>query len=182
MKRYALLGEGISYTRSPKLHAIISDVTGHPCRYDVLDTPKEGVTDALDLLWRDYDGFNVTKPYKQAIPLSGASEEARRIGAVNTVVTRTRTGYNTDARALREAMRQEGMLPAKDQSVLVLGVGGAARSAIDVLRGCRLTVANRSLRKAEEACRALGVTATVLDRASVTGSFDLIVNATTLGL
>ena len=181
MKKYALIGEGISYTLSPKLHACISDVTGRACSYDVIDVGCDELEAARARLL-GYDGYNVTKPFKQAMLGVALVGEAKAIGVVNTVMPKTNEGYNTDCYGLREALRQGNMFPAAGARVLVLGAGGAARAAMYALRHCNLTVSNRSIEKARLACEALGVQARVVDRESTQGEYDLIVNATTLGL
>ena len=97
----------------------------------------------------------MTVPYKEAvIPyLSGLSEEARRIGAVNTLV-RSEEGYighNTDIAGMESMLLRQG-LSIRGAKVLVLGAGGAARSAavLAALKGAaELVILNRNKERAE---------------------------------
>ena len=144
-------------------------------------------------------GFNVTIPHKVAILplLDRVSSEAELIGAVNTVALEDGelTGHNTDGMGLLAALNREfGFAPA-GRSILVLGAGGAARSAVATLASAgaaRIGVANRSLDTARDLVRSLAprLPATVLAPDSLVrlgeptflGSFDLIVNTTSVGM
>src|SRR3569833_2887764 len=88
-----------------------------------------------------FAGVNVTFPFKGAvIPLlDQVSDEARQIGAVNTVVIdkagRT-TGHNTDRSGFRAAFIEAfGQDAARDKAVLQLGAGGAGRAGAGARRG-----------------------------------------------
>ena len=89
------------------------------------------------MLKADFKGINVTIPYKEAVMpyLDVISAPARRIGAVNTVVKEERglCGYNTDFGGLMEMARNTG-IDFKGRGVLVLGAGGAAKTAAAVAR------------------------------------------------
>ena len=108
-------------------------------------------------------GVNVTVPHKVAVMahLDEIDEEARLIGAVNTVVNRDGRliGYNTDGRGfLRSLQRQAGKDP-KGAHVLVLGAGGAALaiSCSFALAGAgSVTIANRTPEKAEALAARIG--------------------------
>ena len=86
---------------------------------------------------REYSGFNVTIPYKKAVMemLDEISEEARKIGAVNTVVNRNGKlyGYNTDIGGMRYALAAAG-IEVKGKVAAVLGSGGTAMTAEYLLR------------------------------------------------
>jgi shikimate dehydrogenase len=144
-------------------------------------------------------GFNVTIPHKVAILplLDRISPEAELIGAVNTVALKdgVLTGYNTDGIGLLAALSGKlGFTPA-GRSVLVLGAGGAARSAVASLAGAgaaRITVANRSAEKGRDLVLTLtgrlpgtAFGADALERLrdpSYLAGFDLIVNTTSVGM
>ena len=87
------------------------------------------------MLKADFKGINVTIPYKEAVMpyLDVISAPARKIGAVNTVVKREGRlcGYNTDFGGLLEMARNSG-IDFEGRSVLVLGAGGAAKTAAAV--------------------------------------------------
>ncbi|MCC2672567.1 MAG: shikimate 5-dehydrogenase, partial [Armatimonadetes bacterium] len=142
-------------------------------------------------------GINCTIPHKEALlPLMDElSEEAAFIGAVNTVVFREgrRIGYNTDAPGFLASLRAEGADPA-GKAVLVLGAGGSARAVIVALArsGARVTVANRTVERAQELAEQLNAKfhANLVESielrsevlGEVVGAADIIVNTTSLGM
>lgn len=129
-----LIGAGIQRSLSPALHEEEGRHHGLQVRYRLIDLDVLGVgSDALPGLLRDavregYRGLNITFPCKQAVMplLDGLSEEARAIGAVNTVVIADGklTGHNTDGPGWGWGFRRA--LPKADLSrVVLLGAGGA---------------------------------------------------------
>jgi shikimate dehydrogenase len=127
-----LIGAGIQRSMSPALHEEEGRHHGLRVHYQLIDLDGAG-SDVLPLLIQaarvmGFAGLNVTFPCKQAvIPLLDAlSEEARAIGAVNTVVREGErlVGYNTDAAGWSWGFRRA--LPKADLSrVVLLGAGGA---------------------------------------------------------
>jgi shikimate dehydrogenase len=129
-----LIGAGIQGSRSPALHQAEARAQGLELTYKLIDLDVLRIgLDALPRLLNDavregYSGLNITFPCKQAVMplLHGLSEEARAIGAVNTVVIAggKLTGYNTDAPGWSWGFRRA--LPGADLSrVVLLGAGGA---------------------------------------------------------
>jgi shikimate dehydrogenase len=143
-------------------------------------------------------GFNVTIPHKVAIMplLDRIAPEAELIGAVNTVQVKEGklTGYNTDGIGLLAALEAKLAFVPSGRSVLVLGAGGAARSALVSLAlagASRIDIVNRSLEKGEALAQELGgrlsakLSAAGLERLSdacYLKEFDLIVNTTSVGM
>jgi len=129
-----LIGAGIQGSRSPALQQAEARAQGLELVYRLIDLEvlRLGI-DALPRLLDDavrqgYSGLNITFPCKQAVmPLLHAlSDEARAIGAVNTVVVSGEklTGHNTDASGWSWGFRRA--LPQADLSrVVLLGAGGA---------------------------------------------------------
>jgi len=141
-KRFALLGDPVAHSKSPKMHAAAYRALGLDHRYEALHTPAEAIPERIDALRRgEYDGFNVTVPHKtRVIPfLDELAPSALIAGAVNTVVRSDAgklIGHNTDAPAL--AIELAGLAPdleanAPNLRALVIGSGGASRSAICAL-------------------------------------------------
>ena len=130
-------------------------------------------------------GFSVTIPHKESITryLDALTDEARAIGAVNTVVRRRGrlVGLNTDAGAALDAI--EDVLRVRGLRVLILGAGGAAR-AIGYearRRGARLLVCTRSPESARRFAR--DFSADVVSREDLSRDrFDIVVNATPVGM
>jgi len=157
-----LIGAGIQRSRSPALHEGEAKAQGLQLEYQLIDLDVLGVgAEALPGLLRDatrqgYCGVNITFPCKQSvIPLlDGISEEARAIGAVNTVVIAAGrlTGHNTDGPGWSWGFRRA--LPGADLSrVVLLGAGGAGSACADaVLRlGAReLVIVDRQPERSTE--------------------------------
>ena len=129
-KQCGLLGEKLGHSYSPQIHGLLAD-------YDY--RLYEKAPDELEnfLLHGDWDGLNVTIPYKKTVlPYCDAlSERARRIGAVNTLVRRpdgSIYGENTDAYGFEKLIGKAGVEVA-GRKCLVLGSGGASVMAVAVL-------------------------------------------------
>lgn len=126
MSKYCVIGKSLPHTLSPEIHRAFGRE-----KYDVKELFDEcALADFVKR--REYDGFNVTIPYKQAvIPLiDELSESASEIGAVNTVVLEGEIlkGYNTDADGMKYALARAG-ISLCDKNVLILGSGGTAKTA-----------------------------------------------------
>ena len=126
-----LLGEKLGHSYSPAIHGMLADY-----EYRLYERAPEAVEDFL--LHGDWDGLNVTIPYKKTVlpycdELSG---RARSIGSVNTLVRRadgTIFGENTDACGFEKLIARAG-IGVQGKKALVLGSGGASVMAVEVLR------------------------------------------------
>ncbi|MBX5439793.1 MAG: shikimate dehydrogenase [Thermoflavifilum sp.] len=89
----------------------------------------------------DWEGFNVTIPYKEKIIpyLDELSDQAKAIGAVNCIRIKDgkTIGYNTDAIGFRRSL--EPLLRREHRQALVLGTGGASRAVAYVLQQLQIT-------------------------------------------
>jgi len=195
-----LLGRGIQQSRTPAMHEAEGAAQGLPYVYRLLDADAMGdpPPSLAELLrFAEYFGFcglNVTYPYKQEILplLDELSDNARQVGAVNTVVLRNgrRRGHNTDVWGFAESFRR-GMADAKRDEVLVLGAGGAgaavAHALLDSSVG-RLAIFDVDGGRAEALAVRLGArfgkdrAVPVRDLAHAAKSADGIVNATPVGM
>lgn len=124
--RAGLLGAHLSHSFSPRIHAAFADYS-----YQLFEVEAEALESFLK--GGEFDAINVTIPYKKAvIPyLTEMSEQARRIGAVNTVVRRadgSLFGHNTDYDGFLDLVRGAGV-SLTGKKVLVLGSGGASLTA-----------------------------------------------------
>ncbi len=123
--KYGLIGEKLGHSFSKTVHSKIADYD-----YELLEIAKTDL-DAF-MQKRDFCGINVTIPYKQAvIPyLDYISDEAQKIGAVNTVVNKNGKlyGYNTDFFGLKSLIEKNG-IEIFEKTVLVLGSGGTSKTA-----------------------------------------------------
>lgn len=136
----ALIGKGIQASRTPAMHRAEGAALGLDLLYDLIDTGGQAEPDIGVLLARaqaaGLTGVNVTHPFKQAVlaHLDSLSNEARAIGAVNTVVFRngSREGHNTDYRGFATAFHS-GLTGADVSDVLLLGAGGAGAAVAHAL-------------------------------------------------
>lgn len=131
---YGLIGEHLPHSFSKIIHEKTGLYT-----YDLHELKPEEVGPFMQA--RDFKGINVTIPYKQTvIPyLDEISEQARKIGAVNTVVNRDGKlyGYNTDYFGMRALITRVG-LNLEGKKAVLLGSGGTSRTASAVVSdlGC----------------------------------------------
>lgn len=132
-------------------------------------------------------GVSVTMPFKTAIYplLDQVKGLAREVKAVNTVLNEAGKliGFNTDAQGAMEALETRVRLPGK--RVLLLGAGGAARAIAFGLKanGCKVTIANRSLEKAERLAQEIeGDFKELPLHASERIQADIVINATSAGM
>lgn len=138
-----LLGRKLGHSYSPQIHSLLA-----PYAYLLFEKEPEELEDFLRN--GDFTGLNVTIPYKQEVIrwLDDLSPIARQLGAVNTIVRRadgTLIGHNTDYFGFCSLLSANG-LQVEGRECLILGSGGASRTAAAVLRelGGHVTVISRS--------------------------------------
>jgi shikimate dehydrogenase len=129
-----LIGSRIQASRSPAMHMTEARALGLDLVYDMFDLEKiPGGADALPQVLakvqaEGYLGVNITYPVKQTVIalLDDITEDARAMGACNTVVLRDgrRVGHNTDWFGFAESFRR-GLPGAVLDRVVLLGAGGA---------------------------------------------------------
>ena len=133
-----LIGRGIQVSRTPALHEHEGDlyrlIDADQLQLD--DSALPGLLDAAQ--HTGFTGLNITYPFKQAILplLDELSDEARGIGAVNTVVLKDgkRIGHNTDCLGFAEGMRR-GLPDVARRQVVQMGAGGAGSAVAHALLG-----------------------------------------------
>ncbi len=128
---FCVIGDPIEHTLSPAMHNASFEKLGLNCVYTAFRVSRESLEVAVDgFRALGIGGVNVTIPHKVAVMeyLDELSEEARIIGAVNTIkIGRRLKGYNTDGDGALQALTSHGADP-KGRDVLILGSGGAARA------------------------------------------------------
>ncbi len=158
MSTVRLLGHPVAHSLSPAMHNAAFAALRLPHRYEAVDVAPERLADAVAALRADDAlGANATIPHKESVArlLDELADEARAIGAVNTIVRRgsVLAGHNTDGTGFQAAAAEAGLWPTGAR-VLVLGAGGAARACVHtLLAGNDVLVANRSPRRAERLAR-----------------------------
>jgi len=194
-----IVGWPVAQSLSPAMHNAAFAALGLDMAYVPLPVAPEAVEQAVTgLRALGFRGVNVTMPHKAAVLpfLDEVVDDARRIGAVNTIVVDgdALRGYNTDVDGFVAALRDVVTEPLGGTRALVLGAGGAARAAVlGLLRvGVdRFLIVNRTVARAEDLVRVFSASGekarfevVALD-ALTPGQVreaDLVVNASSLGM
>lgn len=194
---YGVIGDPVSSSLSPYMHNAAFVETGInavflPLLVKNLDEfIRRMVAAATREAELNFAGFSVTMPHKQAIikHLDEIDPVAEKIGAVNTVkITGGKlVGYNTDAHGFITPLKHK-LSDLKNARVAVIGAGGAARACVYALtqEGAEVTVFARDLQKANSFVEEFNVKARQFTSVGsdkwLEDSFDIVVNATPLGM
>ncbi len=143
------------------MHTAAFRALGLSHSYAAVHVPAEDLFSVVEQLRAGaFDGLNVTVPHKQRVLnfVNDVDESAALVGAANTLVRAADgrvTAHNTDALALATELRALGCAAGDKTSALVVGAGGAARSAIVALAAflgfARVVVRARAFSDAEVA-------------------------------
>ena len=185
--RYAVIGNPVAHSVSPRIHDAFAKATGHSIRYEKILAP-EFAPAATAFFQAGGRGLNVTVPFKQdAFDWVGhADDAAREAEAVNVVVAGDDgyCGHNTDGIGLVRDLQENLGVYLVHRRVLVLGAGGAVRGVLGpMLRAGvgELTVANRTESKARALQRAFPEINAV-SLADVKEGCDVVINGTSAGV
>ena len=189
---FALLGSPVAHSLSPVIQNAGFRSAGLDGVYAALECAPEDLHGIMRALARAGGGGNVTLPHKEraATVLDEAGETVRRTGACNTFWGeggRIR-GENTDVEGVKRAVRALLDGPPFGARVLMIGGGGGARAALAALIDegvADVSVVNRTTVKGRAMARRIGDERVHVkeDVRAVAGEgFDLVVNATSLGL
>lgn len=180
--KLALIGKDVSKSDSEKIHKFILERLGVACEYERISISATELESTLKRLFQDFDGFNVTIPYKRDVMghLTKIVGDASTFGAVNTIVCKTKIGYNTDGVGFLQMLRAND-IEVNGKRVLVLGAGGSGRSTATALKnvGANVFMYRRDQELLQEVCRELGVSASTDPEQ---GGYDIVVNATGVGM
>ncbi|MBL4695065.1 shikimate dehydrogenase [Candidatus Gracilibacteria bacterium] len=150
MKNYGILAHPAGHSLSPVMHNAAFRELGIDAQYRAFDIPENEFADFMQRVASEpISGLSVSLPYKEVIidQLHEVSEDARTIGAVNTVLNKGGHlyGYNTDHLGALAALGGVSGL-----KVVVLGAGGAARAIVYglVQAGAEVFVVARNEEKA----------------------------------
>ena len=193
---FALLGWPVEHSLSPAIHAAAFRELGTDAEYVLLPAREEELDGVLPAVARA-GGGNVTVPHKEAAArlVDRPSEDVRRTGACNCFWAEGDevAGDNTDVGGFRAAVEAWPEAALRGGRILLLGAGGAARA---VAAACRdggagsVEIWNRTPERARGLVRSIressppgGTDLGVLEsRWDAGGAYDLVVNATSLGL
>lgn len=191
MKKYSLTGHPLGHSMSPFIHKRLFEEAGKTAEYTLEDIAPEDMHSKLPELLDEAEGLNVTIPHKMAvIPfLDALDESAERYNSVNCICRKDGklTGYNTDCDGFLRSVPKENLCG----KVLLIGCGGVGRMiAIEAARhGADITMA--VIPDAKEMADALvkevtkkvnGTKIKVVMLDSVSGEYDLLINATPVGM
>ncbi|KXG44993.1 shikimate dehydrogenase [Tepidibacillus decaturensis] len=190
-----LIGHPVAHSKSPQMHNASLRNLGLNDIYLAFDVKPENLKDAIQGMRALYfKGCNVTIPHKvNVIPfLDEISEEAARIGAVNTIVNKDGKliGYNTDGEGYLRSLKEETGFQLHGKRIMILGAGGASRAISYTLSHQPIegiVLVNRDLNKANALLNELKQTdfhkaITYHELPYEMEQVDLIINTTSIGM
>lgn len=191
--RYAVFGNPIAHSKSPRIHSLFAAQTGQALEYAaLLSEAEEFAQDVMMFLVAGGRGCNITVPFKQeAWELADElSDYAARAKAVNTLAFRadgTMYGANTDGIGIVRDLQQNHGIALQGKRILLLGAGGAVRGVLQPLletQPASLFIANRTASKALELAEDFVEFGQVSGGgfADIGGQFDLVINGTAASL
>jgi shikimate dehydrogenase len=188
----AVYGSPIAHSASPAMHNAAFAALGLNWRYLAFEVDPKNLRAAIaGAKAMNFAGLNLTVPHKLlAVALVDALDEsAKKWGAVNTILFNEKgaTGFNTDADAIVTSLREDLKVEVRGAKVLLLGAGGAGRTAALKLASdnvAELFLVNRTPSKAEEIAGEIKrqFCQVKVSTGYPNGGVDLILNATSLGL
>lgn len=136
MKKLGLIGEKLGHSYSKIIHDRFFELTEKDgYSYDLIEIPKGELSREMVRISKEYDGINVTIPYKLDVMefLSYISPEAEKIGAVNTIkfTPQGAMGYNSDYFGFKSTL-ENAEIEICGKDVVILGTGGASKAALAV--------------------------------------------------
>ncbi len=187
--KYGLIGKTLHYSLSPQIHHSsfkMNHIRAEYTLYEVEESKAGQIVQALKTL--GINGANVTMPYKQIVmeQLNEISDEARKIGAVNTITIKDGKayGYNTDYAGILSMLRH-GDIDIAGHDFYVLGAGGSARSVVWCLKdngADKITLVSRNVDSAKKMMHDLPVDIIDYEAFNNVGSGYGIVNTTPCGM
>ena len=155
---YAVVGNPISHSKSPRIHSLFASETGEPVEYTAIQAPLDDFAGTVRQFFeRGGKGLNVTVPFKEeAWKLADRrTERAQNAGAANTLYLDDEgrlTADNTDGCGIvRDLVVNHGVVLGQAR-ILVLGAGGAVRGVLGPILAehpAAITIANRTVAKAD---------------------------------
>jgi len=192
--RYAVVGNPVAHSLSPRIHASFAAQSGQHLSYEAIEIPLDLFAQEIrDLQQQGYSGVNVTVPFKrEAWELCDhLTPRAQDAGAVNTlsfISDGSIAGDNTDGVGLTRDLVDNLGVAIEGQNILLLGAGGAVRGTLGpilALSPGRLSIANRTPQKAADLAQDFadfGKIHAITYETLGSTSYDLIINGTAAGL
>ena len=187
MKKYFVIGNPINHSLSPKLHNYWLKENKIDAVYDKKKIDEKDLqTTISDIKEKKTGGINVTVPFKKSvIPyLDKLSPEAEQTKSVNTIILTDDilVGHNTDISGFTKAIKDLNF-NIEGKKVFILGAGGVVPSiifALNKMNVSEIIISNRTRQKADDLKSQFKII-NVIDWGNIP-KFDMIINATSLGL
>ena len=195
LKTFAVIGDPIDHSLSPTIHNAAYKELEMECTYIAYRVAQGELATGIESLKKiKIAGFNVTIPHKIEMMkyLDNLDDNCKKIGAVNTVLNDDGIlrGFNTDMDGFLEPIKRKE-IEMKNSKILILGAGGAARAIIAGFQkenAREITIVNRTKSKGDELSEfsnrigLSSVSSSIKDMEDFNSKFDMIVNASSLGL
>ena len=192
-QRYAVIGNPVAHSKSPRIHAAFAAATRQDMVYEHLHAERGAFAATVDRFRCDGGaGLNVTLPFKlEAFAYADRhSERAAAAKAANTLKFERDGCYadNTDGAGLLRDLQHNLGLTLNGRRVLIMGAGGATRGVLLPLlaaQPAQVTIVNRSADKAHQLAADFAPVRAVkaCGYAELYGAqFDLVINATSASL
>lgn len=193
LDQYAVFGDPISHSKSPRIHQLFAKQTGQALEYNAKQVPAINFEQAVQSFFaQNGKGINCTVPLKElawqlADELTPRAQSAKAVNTLKLTEDGRLLGDNTDGVGLIQDLTVNHTITLRDKSILILGAGGATRGIIAPLLAehpSQLVIANRTIEKAvnlvAEFNQPFLSTSRLADLNQHT--FDLIINATSASL
>ena len=190
MKKYLVIGNPIEHSLSPKLHNYWIKENNINAIYDKKLLDENNIQEVIEEVKNEkIHGINVTVPFKKSvIPfLDQLSPLAKEVQSVNTIFKKDNKviGENTDVGGFKQSLEYINY-NVKNKKVFILGAGGVVSSilkALEKLGAAKVYISNRTKEKAKnlESHYKISLGLETLDWGQ-SPDFDIIINATSLGL
>ena len=187
MKKYLVIGNPIDHSLSPKLHNYWIKKNKIDAIYDKKLINESDIKDVIFQVKKEnINGVNVTVPFKKTvIPfVDELTDEAKDSQSINTIYKENGKviGHNTDMAGFELGLRYVNY-NVKNKKIFILGAGGVVSSIILILKkmgASKIVLSNRTKKKAEDLKRSFSYLE-LIDWGEIP-EFDMIINATSLGL
>lgn len=192
---YGVIGYPISHSMSPLMHNTEFQAFGMESYYTAFSVHPDELKNAIDgIRALNIKGINVTIPHKVAVIdwLDEVDEEARLIGAVNTIINKNGRliGSNTDGQGYLRSLLSVVNSSLTEKNMLVIGAGGAARAIVTSLarHGVKnIEITNRTMSKAEHLVQHIkpyvsARSLTLNEAEERLSDYEIVINTTAVGM
>ena len=192
MKRFAVIGNPIDHSLSPRIHALFAEQAGIELEYSKQQVPSATLSKEITRFFKSEGiGLNVTVPHKLAAYslCDGLSPRAELAGSVNTLYMKDGQliGDNTDGIGLVRDITVNLQISCLNAKLLIIGAGGASRGIIEPLLAqspSSIDIVNRTFSKAVKLAKIFKKLGNIraLSFDELLSDYDIIINASSSSL